>query len=82
VSLTQRQLDVHKSPGFRGYNGLLSENTNPENDGDLHEGFNLGWEPEGATATEEIRDDGVMSGANAWPDPSQLPGFKEPVMAY
>ena len=37
-------LDIHKTPNFKGYTALLGENTDPENRGDLHEGFDIGWE--------------------------------------
>lgn len=33
------------SDNFRGYMGLLTENTNPANAGDMHEAFNLGLDP-------------------------------------
>lgn len=70
-------LDIHKSANFKGYTGLLGENTNPENRGDLHEGFDLGWEdPAGASRA----DDGAMTGGNVWPD--ALPGFKDDVLEY
>jgi len=39
---TKEELDIHKSPNFKGYTSLLGENTNPENRGDLHEGFDIG----------------------------------------
>lgn len=52
--------------------------------GDLHEGFDLGWEPEvdvGDSRAETLllRDDGAMAGENVWPD---LPGFKRTVLDY
>ncbi|KAI9064603.1 2OG-Fe-II oxygenase [Trametes sanguinea] len=70
-------LDIHKTANFKGYTALLGENTNPENRGDLHEGFDIGWED----FTGETRaDDGAMSGENVWPE--GLPGFREAVLAY
>lgn len=75
------QLDIHKTPNFKGYTALLGENTNPDGQGDLHEGFDLGWEPDQPPGVPpDTRNDGLMSGANVWPD--GLPGFKEPVLAY
>jgi Isopenicillin N synthase and related dioxygenases len=74
------KLDIHKSHNFKGYTALLGENTNPDGQGDLHEGFDLGWEPNNSSDTASIRDDGLMSGSNVWPD--ALPGFKESVLAY
>lgn len=72
-------LDIHKSPNFKGYTALLGENTNPENRGDLHEGFDLGWE-EIETGNSRRRDDGAMTGQNVWPD--GLPGFREACLDY
>ena len=36
--------DIRKSAKFKGYNVLLSENTDPEDRGDLNKGFNIGRE--------------------------------------
>ena len=72
-------IDIHKSSNFKGYTGLLGENTNPENRGDLHEGFDLGWEDDSGSTRAG---DGAMTGQNVWPDGMQLPGFKEAVMKY
>ncbi|KAF7293986.1 2OG-Fe oxygenase [Mycena kentingensis (nom. inval.)] len=69
------QLDIHKSSNFKGYTALLGENTNPEGRGDLHEGFDLGWED------AEPRD-GAMAGSNVWPAETDVPGFRERVLAY
>ena len=75
------QIDIHKSPAFKGYTALLGENTDPENRGDLHEGFDIGWEPEeGSSAPTVERNDGAMAGENVWPD--DVPGFKSTVLAY
>ncbi|KAJ3575865.1 hypothetical protein NP233_g806 [Leucocoprinus birnbaumii] len=84
------KLDIHKSPNFKGYTPLLGENTNVEGLGDLHEGFDLGWEPEMRSSREKnsqsttvpLRDDGVMAGENVWPDSGSLPEFREAVLAY
>ncbi|RDX46574.1 Clavaminate synthase-like protein [Lentinus brumalis] len=76
-SSTKMAMDIHKTPNFKGYTALLGENTNPENRGDLHEGFDIGWEePAGSSRT----DDGAMTGENVWPD--GLPGFREAVLEY
>ncbi|KAI0345609.1 2OG-Fe-II oxygenase [Trametopsis cervina] len=76
---TKQALDIHKSANFKGYTALLGENTNPENRGDLHEGFDIGWEaPNGAARS----DDGAMTGDNVWPDADILPGFREDVLQY
>jgi isopenicillin N synthase-like dioxygenase len=55
------------------------ENTDPNNKGDLHEGFDLGWEP-AEELLQSVREDGVMTGQNVWPE--GLPGFKSSVLAY
>ncbi|KAJ3547128.1 hypothetical protein NM688_g5435 [Phlebia brevispora] len=70
-------LDIHKSPNFKGYTPLLGENTDPANRGDLHEGFDIGWED---LAGISRSDDGVMTGDNVWPE--ALPGFREAVLQY
>ncbi|KIJ62668.1 hypothetical protein HYDPIDRAFT_135856 [Hydnomerulius pinastri MD-312] len=77
---TKMKLDIHGSPNFKGYTALLGENTNPENRGDLHEGFDLGWEPADCTDDSQVREDGSMTGANVWPE--NLPGFRKDVLAY
>lgn len=70
-------IDIHKSSNFKGYTALLGENTNPENRGDLHEGFDIGWEERSGASRE---DDGAMTGENVWP--KDLPGFRESVLDY
>lgn len=76
------QLDIHKSKNFKGYTALLGENTNPENRGDLHEGFDLGWEDPGSGTVRSSEDDGSMAGENVWPDEVLLPGFRRTVLEY
>ncbi|RPD56123.1 Clavaminate synthase-like protein [Lentinus tigrinus ALCF2SS1-7] len=76
-SSTKMAMDIHKTPNFKGYTALLGENTNPENRGDLHEGFDIGWEEPTGTSRA---DDGAMTGENVWPD--GLPGFREAVLEY
>lgn len=72
-SVTDRsQLDIHQSSNFKGYTALLSENVNINNKGDLHEGFDIGWESMDHTMQ--------MTGPNVWPD--DLPGFRQDVLAY
>ncbi|KAF9562665.1 Clavaminate synthase-like protein [Agrocybe pediades] len=87
---TKMQLDIHKTTNFKGYTALLGENTDAKGLGDLHEGFDIGWEPstkeEGdkngvaSPSPSLTREDGVMTGGNVWPE--GLPGFKEPVLEY
>jgi isopenicillin N synthase-like dioxygenase len=65
------QIDLNKSPNFRGYNAILAENVDPTNRGDLHEGFNMGPDEKETSVS--------MTGLNVWPD---LPAFKDGVMPY
>ncbi|KAI0049430.1 Clavaminate synthase-like protein [Auriscalpium vulgare] len=76
------ELDIHKSTNFKGYTALLGENSNPENRGDLHEGFDLGWEQFEDGASRSAADDGPMAGANVWPDEAAVPGFRAAALAY
>jgi len=75
------ELDIHKSKNYKGYTALLGEKTDPSGGkGDLHEGFDIGWEhPSGSTGQNSSRDDGEMLGTNVWPE---LIGFREPVLSY
>ncbi|OSX57172.1 hypothetical protein POSPLADRAFT_1186096 [Postia placenta MAD-698-R-SB12] len=72
-------IDIHKSSNFKGYTALLGENTNPENRGDLHEGFDLGWE-EMDSGISRRDGDGVMTGVNVWPE--GLSGFRKACLDY
>ncbi|KAI9436751.1 Clavaminate synthase-like protein [Lactarius indigo] len=74
---TKMKLDIHKSQNYKGYTALLGENTNPENSGDVHEGFDLGWEDPGTGAVRSSKEDGSMAGENIWPDDTLLPGFRQ-----
>ncbi|TFY72244.1 hypothetical protein EVG20_g744 [Dentipellis fragilis] len=77
------QLDIKKTPNFKGYTAVLSSNNDPANSGDMHEGFEFGWEELDAdkTANDPRRaNDGVMAGANVWP--SEAPGFREGMLPY
>ncbi|KAJ4482524.1 Clavaminate synthase-like protein [Lentinula aciculospora] len=80
---SKMDLDIHKAKNFKGYTALLGENTDPAGRGDLHEGFDIGWEghqpPRSIGQDILSRNDGGMSGTNIWPD---LPGFKDPVLSY
>ncbi|KAK0487113.1 hypothetical protein IW261DRAFT_591694 [Armillaria novae-zelandiae] len=75
-------IENKKSPNFKGYSPLLSGNNDPDNDGDLQEGFEFGLEavepqPQGQ---DDLSEDGVMAGANVWP--SQLPEFHRAALQY
>ena len=81
LPLSQKStLDIHKSPNFKGYTALLGENANPENRGDLHEGFDFGWEEKDSGGGIVREGDGAMKGSNVWPE--GLDGFRENVLEY
>lgn len=71
-AVSNRHSDV-----MRGYTALLEENTDPDNDGDLHEAFDasLDLSPDDPDVALGI----YGWGANLWPD---MPDFREPIMAY
>jgi isopenicillin N synthase-like dioxygenase len=60
---------------------LLSGNNDPSNDGDLQEGFEIGWEELDSSDNASIRAaDGVMAGTNVWP--SNMPEFRLAILKY
>ncbi|MBV7378884.1 isopenicillin N synthase family dioxygenase [Maritimibacter dapengensis] len=59
---------------LRGYIEPFGENTDPTKTKDLKEVFDLGPETPGDLTP--------FFGANLWPDPNQVPGFRETVYAY
>ncbi|KAF9468692.1 hypothetical protein BDZ94DRAFT_1153822 [Collybia nuda] len=73
------ELDIRKTPNFRGYTALLQENTDPTGNGDLHEGFDIGWEPD-FFDNQSLEAPTSMYGANIWP--GEWPEFKMAVLAY
>ncbi|KAF9533183.1 hypothetical protein CPB83DRAFT_758302 [Crepidotus variabilis] len=81
---TKIELDIHKSLNYKGYTALLGENTDSKGNGDLHEGFDLGWETPLNGNTSDVgsvpRKDGAMAGENVWP--KNPAGFKEAVLEY
>jgi isopenicillin N synthase-like dioxygenase len=75
------QIENTKAANFKGYSPLLSGNNNPENAGDLQEGFEFGYEAfESKDSIPNSESEGAMAGANVWP--SCLPGFREAALAY
>ncbi|KAI6140639.1 hypothetical protein BKA82DRAFT_4172544 [Pisolithus tinctorius] len=72
----------HKEVGnFKGYEPLLDSNADPANRGDLHEGFEMGWEELVPKENDKKRaNDGAMAGANVWP--SEPAGFREACLNY
>lgn len=71
--------DSRKSRSFKGYTAFLSGNSDPANRGDLHEGFDFGYE-DLDPAQKLSRADSAMSGANVWP--TQVPEFRDAVLKY
>lgn len=71
-------ISVEKSDAMRGYTPLLGENTDPDNNGDLHEGFDLALDlPEDDPDVQA----GIYGYApNQWPE--SLSDFREPLTAY
>lgn len=64
-----------------GYNPIQSSRNNPLGEGDMHEGFEFGWEPlEASRYTGSRESAGAMVGANVWP--TEPAGFREAVLAY
>jgi isopenicillin N synthase-like dioxygenase len=80
--------DIRKSANFKGYNALLSGNTDPEGRGDLHEGYNVGWEAleghEGETKANAWYDqNAAMGGANVWPEGGEdMKEFRRAMLEY
>ncbi|KAF8529314.1 Clavaminate synthase-like protein [Hysterangium stoloniferum] len=74
------QYDIHNTPNFKGYTAFLAENVNPENRGDLHEGYEFGWEEEDGEGTVTERPDGSMAGNNIWP--AGFPDFRKASLTF
>ncbi|ESK84794.1 2og-fe oxygenase [Moniliophthora roreri MCA 2997] len=74
------QIENKTTPNFKGYSPLLSGNNDPNNKGDLQEGFEFGWENLDGVADSSRKDDGIMTGANVWP--SELPDFRAAALQY
>ena len=75
------EVDNKKTPNFKGYNSLLSSVNDPDSDGDMHEGFEFGWEELIPKDNDEKRtNDGVMAGANIWPKEPQ--NFRNAELVY
>ncbi|MEQ8965502.1 MAG: 2-oxoglutarate and iron-dependent oxygenase domain-containing protein [Azospirillaceae bacterium] len=74
----KQAVSIDRSPMLRGYTALLAENTNPENKGDLHEGFDLALDL--AQDDPDVRAGVFGYGPNQWPD--DLPGFREALVDY
>ncbi|TFK40494.1 2OG-Fe(II) oxygenase [Crucibulum laeve] len=79
---SKMMIENKKTPNFKGYSPLLSGNNNPENAGDLQEGFEFGWEVLNKSEDSNATEDGVMAGANVWPSEEDIPGFRDNVLKY
>jgi isopenicillin N synthase-like dioxygenase len=80
---TEEKMKLHHKSvaGFKGYSPLLEANIQPGNKGDLHEGFRIGWEEKsGEPVVQNTSRDGVMAGANVWPDRPE--DFRKACMDY
>lgn len=75
-------MDIRTSSNYKGYTALLAENTDPANAGDMHEGFEIGYEDKHAADDVEARDDGAMTGKNRWPSEADVSGFRTAVLEY
>ena len=73
------QYDSRKSDNYKGYTAILSENNDPNGRGDLHEGFDIGYE-DFEDAPKLQREKSSMSGVNVWP--SEAPYLRPAVLKY
>ncbi|WWD17723.1 hypothetical protein CI109_102164 [Kwoniella shandongensis] len=76
----KKTVDITKSGGnFRGYMGLLTENNDPKNKGDMHEAFNMGLDPSiDPSSFEDAGKDGeIKHGENLWPEKKDWQGAEE-----
>ncbi|KAK8866075.1 hypothetical protein IAR55_001226 [Kwoniella newhampshirensis] len=85
----KKTVDISKSGGnFRGYMGLLTENNDPTNKGDMHEAFNMGLDPSLDPASfgqEEEKEGELKHGENLWPEKKDWDGagaFKQANLNY
>lgn len=76
------QIEIRKTPNFKGYSPLLSGNNNSEGAGDLQEGFEFGWEDPSNKDNDVDESSGVMAGANVWPSEGHVPRFRQTVLDY
>jgi isopenicillin N synthase-like dioxygenase len=50
--------------------------------GDVHEGFEWGYEDIDIAPGSALREDGAMKGANVWPSEGDVPGFRLAMLNY
>ncbi|KIJ62983.1 hypothetical protein HYDPIDRAFT_114132 [Hydnomerulius pinastri MD-312] len=78
---TKLKLRWRTLENFKGYKPLLGANVEPGNRGDLHEGFEIGWEQLNAsTDDDKTAHARVTCGENVWP--SEPAGFREAMLNY
>ncbi|WVQ82711.1 hypothetical protein IAT38_004843 [Cryptococcus sp. DSM 104549] len=76
----KQSVDITKSGGnFRGYMGLLTENNDPNNKGDMHEAFNIGLDPllDPASFEQEVKEGELRHSENLWVEEKDWAGAKE-----
>lgn len=71
------EVSIKNSVKMRGYTGLLEENTDPDNDGDLHEAFDIGIDL--ADDDPDAHGDIYGWGLNQWPE---IEGFRSLLVGY
>ena len=78
--------DIHATSNFKGYNAILSENTDPNGRGDLNEGFNIGWEALEGDESEGnvwVHSNDSMGGGNVWPEGGdEMKEFRRSLLTY
>jgi isopenicillin N synthase-like dioxygenase len=62
-----------------GYSALLSGNNDPNNKGDLQEGFEFGWEDIDSVPSN-TGGGKILGGKNVWP--SKVPEFRVAALEY
>nr|ODN79115.1 hypothetical protein L203_06093 [Cryptococcus depauperatus CBS 7841] len=84
----KRSVDISKSGGnFRGYMGLLTENNDPANKGDMHEAFNIGLDPslDPASFSQDVKEGELRHSENLWPEEKLwkgVPVFRQANLNY
>jgi hypothetical protein len=79
------QYDARRSYTSRGCFPLKSENNDPNNDSNLHEGWNIGFEglgPGSKDALEGGWKESAVAGKNVWPEEGEVANFRERVLTY
>ncbi|KAH7884905.1 hypothetical protein F5I97DRAFT_1516838 [Phlebopus sp. FC_14] len=78
---TKLKLRWRTLENFKGYKPLLGANVEPGNRGDLHEGFEIGWEKFDENSDDDkTAYERVTSGTNVWP--TEPTGFRDAMLNY